>query len=90
MKANRILWRLWLIASVVWVVYLVWDNDVACPLQIIGFDAPSGPWCDYQNVDPIRHYGMLAIRLLSLPVLVAGFIAATTWIAAGFRPKNSN
>jgi hypothetical protein len=87
MHGNRLVWRLWLIGSIAWAAYLVWRSDVACPMELIGFDISAGPWCDFQNADPARYYWLLLLRIVSLPTLIAGAIAAVSWIFSGFRRR---
>jgi hypothetical protein len=86
---NKGIWRLWLVASLAWAAYLAWSSDLACPLRLLGIDIGGGPWCEFQNADPYKYYGDLALRMVGIPLLAAAAIIAPTWVIAGFRSKNS-
>jgi hypothetical protein len=84
------IWRLWFVASVAWAAYLAWQSDLACPLNLLGVETPSGPWCEFQNAEPLNYYGNLLLRMLGVPVIAALGIIAAAWVIDGFSAENSN
>ncbi len=77
--------RLWVVLSVVWVVFWAWRRNILCEFNLPYFG--SGPWCLYQTQDNAYHAKTAA--LLFGPPILAGLIG---WTVAGFKsgPKNSN
>ena len=73
--------------SVAWAAYVAWDSDIACPLALIGVDTNAGPWCVYQNAEPLSFYGALVLRMIALPALAGAVLTATVWVLTGFRSK---
>ena len=84
------IWRLWFVASVAWAIYLAWNSDIACPLQLLGIETGAGPWCEFPNAYPIAYYGNLALKMIGVPLVAAAGIVSTAWVITGFRSKNSN
>jgi hypothetical protein len=80
--------RLWLVASVGWVIYCAWTSDLACPLQLIGIETGAGPWCEFQNAEPLKYYAGLTGRMVGLPLVAGAFMLAAKWIVGGFRSKS--
>jgi hypothetical protein len=78
--------RLWLVGSISWIVYCAWQSDLACPLQLVGIATGAGPWCDFQNAEPLKYYTGLGIEMLGPPLLAAIGSLGAGWILAGFRP----
>ena len=92
MNWARGLWRLWVVTTVLWIVFWLWWRDVPCTWGFTYFGAkiwcgdpvvaiPPGYWLDMPwNTFPL---------MFGVPILVLGLAYVVTWIAVGFR-RNSN
>lgn len=87
MRVKRGIWRLWLVASAAWVVYLGWDSNPLCVLRLLEIMEPR-PWCTFRIMHAPHYYEDLAVRMVKYPALAAAFIASVNWILAGFRASN--
>jgi hypothetical protein len=50
----------------------------------VGIPNP-GPWCDFQNAEPLKYYTGFVIEMLGPPLLAAMGSLGVGWIIAGFR-----
>jgi hypothetical protein len=78
MNVRRGLFRIWAIASAMWVAACLWlrhDYDYSCFLR-------SSPWCDYWEP---YYYVQAAATMIGPPVIALLLGWATLWIVAGFR-----
>ena len=73
MSVRTGMFRSWFVASVAWVGYCVWKEDVFSCLFT------SGPWCDYRDLE---HYTALAIKMFGVPLLALAGIIAVLWVVA--------
>jgi hypothetical protein len=76
MRVRTGLFRSWLVASVAWVGYCIWTEDLFSCLFTLG------PWCDYRNRE---YYTALGIKMFGAPLLASIGIIAVLWVIAGFR-----
>lgn len=77
--------RLWVFLSVVWILYVGWQSDLACPLELAGITTGAGPWCAFQNAEPFSYYVGLVAKMLVPPFVCASLILAIRWVFDGFR-----
>lgn len=82
---SKGIFRLWAVLSIFWVGYVAWNSDLACPLQLMGLDTGAGPWCAYQNAEPVKYYTGLIGRMATPPIICAVLLFAIWWVYSGFR-----
>jgi len=81
-RAFSRLFRLWLVASILWVGTCLWQIDYSC---FFG----SFPWCDWWVVRPLLSSTYVQVLAITFGV-PAGILAlgwATRWVVAGFRMR---
>lgn len=86
MNWRRGLWRLWLVAGLVWIGFWVWFYDLPC---MLGLPNPLtyGGWCSYFGPDDRLNIER-ALALIFAPPLAAPVLAlAGLWIYSGFVPR---
>lgn len=85
MNIRSGLTRVWLVGSLAWVIYCVWSSELVCPLTSLGFNVPSGGWCQFPVANPLGYYLGLVAKMVGWPAaaLLLGVIGH--WILAGFR-----
>lgn len=91
MNTQRGLLRIWMIASVIWIIYLAWDFWQSC--RLIPGTGRGALWCDTGQDDwltelkniGLMDYGRGAVMALTPPIisLILGF--AIAWTIKGFR-----
>jgi hypothetical protein len=69
---------LWILASLVWIVFWAWQRNIVCELNLPLFG--WGPWCFVRFYDLPLHAGTFAV-LLGPPALVG----VVGWTAFGRR-----
>ena len=75
--------RVWIIASVAWIVFGLWLEDVPC---LVGFTYEgTKPWCG----DPLVYPWTVGVQtldtLLSVPIIALALGCIVGWISRGFR-----
>lgn len=83
------MFRLWVVASIFWIIYSAWNSDLSCPLEIIGISTRASPWCEFQNADPLKYYSGLVAKMVMPPALVAVAILSFQWVYRGFRDQRN-
>jgi hypothetical protein len=73
---ERVVRGLWILVSVMWIVFWAWQRNIVCELNLPLFG--WGPRCLVQFYDLVLHAGTLAV-LFGPPALV-GFVG---WTAFG-------
>ena len=81
------LFRAWIVASICWVAFIAWRSDLACPLHLIGLTSAGGPWCEFQNAEPLKYYSRLAVEMIVAPLLAGVALLAIIWVVDGFRRR---
>jgi hypothetical protein len=85
MRGRLGFFRLWLAGSIFWAIYCAWTSDIACPLQLIGIETGAGPWCEYQNAEPLKYYMGLIGRMVGPPIVIGAVMLAVGWVVSGFK-----
>ena len=96
MNLRRGLWRLWIIASCIWVIgwlAYVWSTCTMLPGAggpfMICHTSPFWPGFTEMGMLTVRDYLDLAIGALVGPAALLVVGLATGWVAAGFRSAKS-
>jgi hypothetical protein len=79
----RGVWRVWIIGTVAWAVWMFWKSDPQCLIDLVRGtpDWATGPWCEYRNFE---YYAWLLASMFGWPVLTAILMLASRWAIAGF------
>jgi hypothetical protein len=83
------LFRLWIVGSICWIAYWVWDqwpteeNELTCWRRLIGVE--KGERCEFN----LSVLGSALIEIFRPALLVGVAILAVAWIAAGFQRRAS-
>jgi len=83
MRVRTGLFRSWLVASVAWVGYCIWTEDLFSCLFTLG------PWCDYRNRE---YYTALGIKMFGAPLCLdrhhRGFVGYRWLSASSYRERS--
>jgi len=84
MNFSRGLFRLWLVASVTWILIAGWSNRVDC-----AFGSLSAPWCRGYAHDPYALGSALPIQAIvfGVPILALVIGTALLWVIRGFSTR---
>jgi len=84
----RGLWRIWIIGTVAWALWIFWESDPQCLIYLVNSSVETPPWCHYRDFE---YYAWLVVSMFGWPALIAMLLIASRWAIAGFsEPKKPN
>jgi hypothetical protein len=82
MSMRRGLFRVWVVASLGWIAFAAWSDDVLC---FVGFTyAGTRPWCADEFVYPLTATAETVAWIIGIPMALLLIGYAAGWTIRGF------